>query len=193
MTLDQINAYEKLSDLAKHTVNAYLAGKPHADMPGDISCADAYLKACNKLNKNPGNNPSSAGRAILTGDKAQAYIKLVIFPKDVVDAAAAIMSREQILIELTQMAEVSICDIIRITEDGVIVIDDWNRLPRAYRKCIQSVKQGKYGLELKMYDRFRALARILIAQGGDAAIKFQQVNEDKELTPWNDITAGVDE
>lgn len=117
------------------------------------------------------------------------------FKKPVIENA--IMTREEMLRDLTDVANVSIDDVMswttcegdlidtqsgeQINYPSVITVRNMNDIPKHVLKCIKSVKQTKNGIELTLEDRHAARKLIADMQGFNAPI----VNINAEMTTEN--------
>ena len=66
------------------------------------------------------------------------------------------VSPERVLLELAAIGFADITDLAKV-EAGRVVISNTDDVPGDTRKAIASIKEGKYGLEIKMADKVRAL------------------------------------
>ncbi len=64
--------------------------------------------------------------------------------------------QDDVLRELASIAFLDITDIVSVRE-GKVFIADTDELPPDKRKMISGIKEGQYGLEIKFYDRLKAL------------------------------------
>ena len=64
--------------------------------------------------------------------------------------------QDDVLRELASIAFLDITDIVSV-RDGKVFIADTDELPPDKRKMISGIKEGQYGLEIKFYDRLKAL------------------------------------
>lgn len=64
--------------------------------------------------------------------------------------------QDDVLRELASIAFLDITDIVSV-RDGKVLIANTDELPPDKRKMISGIKEGQYGLEIKFYDRLKAL------------------------------------
>lgn len=87
------------------------------------------------------------------------------------------ITKEKIIYELDCIINAKITDYIML-EEGRLSFKDFNKLTESQVKAIESVKQGKNGIELKLHGKSWSIERICKMLGYDAPVKI----EDKRVT-----------
>lgn len=64
--------------------------------------------------------------------------------------------QDDVLRELASIAFLDISEIVSV-RDGKVIISNTDELSPEKRKMISGIKEGQYGIEIKFYDRLRAL------------------------------------
>lgn len=67
------------------------------------------------------------------------------------------LTQKQVLDELLALGFSDVTDYLDILDASELQLKDLSALPKTLRKAISSIKLGKNGLELKLYDKLRAL------------------------------------
>jgi len=199
LTEDQKALYEKLTPLQKHCANGSIAGK---------TAVKFYTAACKKIKKKPAKNGRAAGNQIITKPAVKAYIQSVLKPQTEKEANNAIMTRDEILESFSREARASIGNIMNFREGIVGFMDDDENTPihgmmlyfrdkddisKEDLALISEISVSAKGVvKIKMACKQKAKKEINLMQGYEAAAKFQLVDDDKELTPWDNVSAGVD-
>jgi hypothetical protein len=75
-------------------------------------------------------------------------------------AKSLLINKSQIIKDIQTELEVDISDIVDI-EDGNIIVKDLKSIPSDIRKTIQSIKQTKHGIEVKLYDKQKARDQLM--------------------------------
>lgn len=200
LTDDQKALYDKLTPLQKHCANGCIANKTSEKF---------YLAACKKLKKKPSKSPRESGHQIITKHHVKAYIQSVIEPLAIKEANNAIMTRDEIQESFSREARASIGDIMEFREGIVGFNDDDQNTPingmmlyfrdkeqisKEDLALISEISVSQKGVvKIKMACKQNAKKQLNLMQGNEAAAKFQLVDNDKALTPWDDVTAGVDD
>jgi len=186
-TPEQQELYNACTKLQQNVVINMIAG--------GMSQRKAYKKAGGKA-KNDGVADKSVSRMLSMGKVKAFYDSL-----KVVEAGDAIMSREESLKILTDMARTTITDVIDINN---IEIDDKDGKPvqranwafkevddisEASRRSIQELTAGNDGMKIKMHNQANAIKQLAIMQGWDSASKHEHIVEieDKAETSDRDL------
>lgn len=93
------------------------------------------------------------------------------------------ITKEKILYELDCIINAKITDYIML-EEGRLSFKDFNELTESQVKAIESVKQGKNGIELKLHGKSWSIERICKMLGYDAPVKI----EDKRATNFESMS-----
>lgn len=93
------------------------------------------------------------------------------------------ITKEKILYELDCIINAKITDYIML-EEGRLSFKDFNELAESQVKAIESVKQGKNGIELKLHGKSWSIERICKMLGYDAPVKI----EDKRATNFESMS-----
>lgn len=188
LTPEQIEAYEKLTKLQKGVALATLAGQ---------SPADAHRSAGGTCNNEA--QRKDLGGQILANPSVSAFMDLMkVEPAD--EIAPAILSRNEILVDLSDMARTSLTDVVTFSErqlidpeneeevlTSAIHIKTIDEIPVGARKAIKSVKQTKYGLEVTMYDGLAARKQVSEMCGYNAPIKSEITGKDGQPIQTQEI------
>ncbi len=67
------------------------------------------------------------------------------------------ITQERVLAELAAVAFANGTDFATVTRDGLVRITPTDDLPEWKKKAIAAIKEGRYGLEVKLYDKVQAL------------------------------------
>jgi phage terminase small subunit len=172
LTNEQIKAYETLTKLQKSVAMAKITGK---------SLTAAHRDAGGKC-KNE-NRRGSLIAEILKNHAVALFLELML---DTIapEVAAMVLSRDEILIDLTDIARTTLDDVVSFSERPLIDMENGmevlsstihirsiDEISHGARKAIKSVKQTKYGLEVQMYDGLAARKQITEMCGFDAPVK----------------------
>lgn len=103
---------------------------------------------------------------------------------DAAKIAAMVLSRDEILVDLSDIARTTLDDVVSFSErplidmeNGMTVLSSTihirsiDEISPGARKAIKSIKQTKYGLEVVMYDGLTARKQLTEMCGYDAPIK----------------------
>jgi phage terminase small subunit len=193
LTEQQLAAFEKLTKLQQGVVLNTLSG---------IKLAEAYRLAGGKGKTY--NSQAVSAKQILQNPKVAEFMDLFkVDPSSSI--AEAIMTRDKILADLTDIASVTIDDVAFFTERPLVDMENGmtvfsstvhvksiNDVRPEARKAIKSVKQTKNGLEIVLYDTLAARKQITDLCGyeapkkteltgpGGAPLQFQEI-PDEEL------------
>lgn len=93
------------------------------------------------------------------------------------------LSKERILHELKCIVDAKITDYIEL-KNGILTFKDFNKLTEEQVKAIESVKEGRSGIELKLHGKAWTIERICKMLGYDAPVKQEITGKDgKDLVP----------
>lgn len=93
------------------------------------------------------------------------------------------LSKERILNELKCILDSKITDYVDL-KDGKLIFKDFDELTESQIKAIESIKQGKNGLELKLHGKSWTIEQICKMLGYDAPTKQEVTGKDgKDLIP----------
>lgn len=185
LTDEQREAVEALPKLARRVVLEKVADP----IATDVEC---YRRAGGRA-KNDNSARSNVHQILTHPDTVNV---LSMFDQPVIDNA--IMTREELLRDLTAVANVSIDDVMSWTTcvgtmidsqtgdeseyPSIITVKNMDEIPKHVLKCIKSVKQSKSGMiELTMEDRHTARKLIADMQGFNAPT----VNINADVTAEN--------
>lgn len=168
---EQLTMYDNLTKLQRGVALASLAGnKPgEAHRIGGGKCKNEEQR-------------TALGVQILSYPNVKEFIdSFKVDPSP--EIALAVMSRDEMLMDLTQIARTSIDDVVTFSERPLVDLDGMEMLsstihvrsieeiPEGARKAIKSVKQTKHGLEVVLYDGLAARKQIADMCGYDAPKK----------------------
>lgn len=175
MNEEQLKLYEALTSLQKACVDIKIA-KPAT------SNAGAYCSATGRHDL-AANYASRLAHSVFNNKNVKAFLKSM----EVETIDDAIMSREQILTDLSDIAETRLEDVVDMihsddqmmnVESGEIytglqslTIKRLDEIPEHARKSIKSIKQGRYGIEITLYDAIDARKQLAAMQGYNAPAK----------------------
>jgi phage terminase small subunit len=169
---EQLTAYGNLTKLQKGAALASLAGmKP----------AEAHRQAGGTC-KNESHR-SRLGAEILNKPEVVRFVlSMAVEPS--AEIASAVLSRDEILMDLTDIARTTIDDVVTFSERPLVDMENGmqvltstihvrsiSEIPEGARKSIKSVKQTKNGLELVMHDSLVARKQIAEMCGYNAPTK----------------------
>lgn len=172
LTDEQLLAYDKLTKLQQLTALGVLSG---------MGQTEAYVAAGGKAKSDDSKRASAA--EILGNLNVVRFVDLMkTDPAE--DIAAAVMSRDEMLMDLTDIARATIYDVAEFTEtpvvdlatatqmgQSVIRVKSMDEIDPRHRKLIKSVKQTKYGIEIILHDAMAARKQIADLCGYDAPKK----------------------
>ena len=146
---------------------------------GNASEALRYAYSCKKHTDKSVWERSST---LLSSIKVQSRVKEL---QDELRAKSDI-TKERIMDELKVILNAKITDYL--TFDGSkIVFKNFNSLTEAHIKAIESIKQGKYGIELKLHGKPWTIDRICKMLGLDTPTKHEHTGKDGESL-FNDFS-----
>ncbi len=186
---EQLSIFEQMTKLQRGVALATLHG---------ANSADAHRQAGGKCNNEERRN--ALGDQILLNPVLQQFLdSFKVCPSS--DIADAVLSRDQMLIDLTLVANADVSDFMDFTngdrelmdlESGSIVEDQsivsvksMVDINPQQRRLIKSVKQGKYGIELTLHDAMAARKQITDMCGYNAPVK-QEISITKQLGDFYD-------
>ena len=70
------------------------------------------------------------------------------------------ISQDRVLKELAAIGFSRATDFVKITERGIVQLTPTDTLGDEQRRAISSIKEGKFGVELRLHDKLRALQMI---------------------------------
>lgn len=187
-TPEQIEAYEKLTKLQKGVALASLAGQ---------SPSEAHKSAGGTCNNE--SQRKDLGGQILANPSVSAFMELMkTDPAE--DIASAILSRDEILVDLSDISRTMLTDVVTFSErqlidpeneeevlTSAIHIKTIDEIPLGARKAIKSVKQTRYGLEVTMYDGLAARKQVSEMCGYNAPIKSEITGKDGQPIQTQEI------
>jgi phage terminase small subunit len=180
LTDEQIAAFEKLTKLQRGVALATLRGeKP----------ADAHRIAGGTCKNEANNARAKLGSEILNKPEVREFLDLMaVDPAP--DIASAVLSRDEILQDLTDIARTDLRAVASFTErplidmengmevlSSAIHVKSMDEIPEYAWKAIKSVKQTKHGLELVLHDSMQARKQISDMCGHNAPIKTELSGE----------------
>lgn len=173
-TKEQKELYDKLTSLQKSCVDIKIKNNT-------LSNGDIYRSVT--MRDVPDCNARRLGYSVLNNPNVKAFLRSL----EVETIDDMIMSREEILTDLSNIASTSLEDVIDMihsddmmmnTETGdlytgiqSLTIKRLEDIPDHARKSIKSIKQGRYGIEITLYDAVDARKQLAAMQGYNAANK----------------------
>lgn len=134
-------ATKGLTDKQRRFCNEYLV---------DLNATRAYMAAYPSTKKE--STASVCAAKLLRNAKVKEYLK----ERKKAQQERVEIRQDDVLRELARIAFVDVTDIVSV-KNGKIRIADTDDLPPEKRKIIAGLKEGRDGLEIKFYDRLRAL------------------------------------
>lgn len=116
----------------------------------DLNATRAYMAAYPSVKKETTARANSS--RMLTNANVQKYLEEMKKERQ----ERTQIRQDDVLRELASIAFVDVTDIVSV-KNGSVHIADTDSLPPEKRKIIAGLKEGQYGLEIKFYDRLRAL------------------------------------
>ena len=116
----------------------------------DLNATRAYMAAYPRVKSEESAHACAA--KLLRNATVESYLKKRIEDRQ----KRTEIRQDDVLRELASMAFLDITDIVSV-RDGKVFIANTDELPPEKRKMISGIKEGQYGLEIKFYDRLRAL------------------------------------
>jgi len=172
LTEEQVEAFGKLTKLQRAIALAKLSN-------GDI--VEAHRNAGGKCKNEK--YRSDLALQILSNPRTASFIDS-FKSLDGSRIAAMVLSRDELLLDLTDIARTTLDDVVSFSErllidmengmevlSSTIHIRSIDEISPGARKAIKSVKQTKHGLEVTMYDGLAARKQISEMCGYDAPIK----------------------
>lgn len=171
MTNEQLQMYNNLTTLQQNVaicrINMPLSSDSEVyKLGGGSATNDNSVRAC--------------ASEVLTNPNVVEFLDTFAIAK----VELAVMSRDDIIEDLSFIASADISDVAEFTDEECISVDDgktiWQstvrvksmkELTKLQRKLIKGVKQTKYGLELTLHDAMQARKQLTALQGFDAAKK----------------------
>ena len=192
LTDEQLSMFGELTKLKQGVAINTLAGMKPAD-----AHRNAGGKCANEANR------AKLGSEILNNPEVSRFIET--FKTDPSPALArAIMTREDMLSDLTDIANATIFDVMEFHNDGddimnmetgeqfsgqsVIHVKSMDKIDPKFHKLIKGVKQTKYGIELILHDSMAARKQIADLCGYDAPKKTELSGPDGTPIQTCDIT-----
>lgn len=142
------------------------------------NASEAFRRAytCKKMKDKTINENASR---LLADSKVAARIKEL--QKEIKEKSD--ITKEKILRELECIINAKITDYVEL-KDGKLSFKDFELLNENQVKAIESVKQGKNGIELKLHGKSWSIERICKMLGYDAPLKI----EDKKVTDFESMS-----
>jgi phage terminase small subunit len=172
LTEEQVASFGKLTKLQRGVALAKLSN-------GDVT--EAHRNAGGKSNNET--HRSRLANEILKNPATASFIDS-FKSLDASNIAAMVLSRDELLLDLTDIARTTLDDVVSFSERPLIDMENGmevlsstihirsiDEISPGARKAIKSVKQTKYGLEVVMYDGLTARKQISEMCGYDAPIK----------------------
>jgi phage terminase small subunit len=172
LTEEQVASFGKLTKLQRGVALAKLSNsdvvEAHRNAGGKSNNETHRSRLANEILKNPA-----------TASFIDSFKSL-----DASTIAAMVLSRDELLLDLTDIARTTLDDVVSFSERPLIDMENGmevlsstihirsiDEISPGARKAIKSVKQTKYGLEVTMYDGLAARKQISEMCGYDAPIK----------------------
>lgn len=172
LTDEQVASFGKLTKLQRGVALAKLSN-------GDV--VEAHRLAGGKSNNE--SHRQRLANEILKNPATASFIES-FKSLDASTIAAMVLSRDELLLDLTDIARTTLDDVVTFSERPLIDMENGmevlsstihirsiDEISPGARKAIKSVKQTKYGLEVTMYDGLTARKQISEMCGYDAPIK----------------------
>ena len=172
LTEEQVEAFGKLTKLQQGVALAKLSN-------GDI--VEAHRNAGGKCKNEK--YRSDLALQILSNPRTASFVES-FKSLDGSRIAAMVLSRDELLLDLTDIARTTLDDVVSFSERPLIDMENGmevlsstihirsiDEISPGARKAIKSVKQTKHGLEVTMYDGLAARKQISEMCGYDAPIK----------------------
>ena len=116
----------------------------------DLNATRAYKAAYLTVKKDE--TAAAAAARLLKNVKVKAYLEERIRERQ----KRTEITQDRVLREIAAIAFADIGDIVSVS-GGAVCLANTNELPEEKRKMISGIKEGREGVEVKMYDRLRAL------------------------------------
>lgn len=116
----------------------------------DLNATRAYMAAYPSVKKEA--TAASAAARMLRNVKVKEYLS----ERKKAQQERVEIRQDDVLRELASIAFVDVTEIVSV-RDGKVHIANTDELPADKRKIIAGIKEGREGLEIKFYDRLRAL------------------------------------
>ena len=116
----------------------------------DLNATRAYMAVYKAVKKEE--TASVCAAKLLRNAKVKTYLQKRM--KDRQERTQ--INQDDVLRELASIAFLDITDIVSV-RDGKVFIANTDELPPDKRKMISGIKEGQYGIEIKFYDRLKAL------------------------------------
>jgi phage terminase small subunit len=172
LTDEQLSRFDALTKLQRSVVLAHIANKPidvaHRDAGGTSRDESRRITLAGEILRNP------ATAAFVDS------MRVDVAP----DIASAVASRDEILRDLTEIAQTTINDVVTFSERPLIDMENgmtvltstihvrsMSEMPPNAMKAIKSVKQTKHGIELTLHDTVAVRKQISDMCGYDAPKK----------------------
>ena len=116
----------------------------------DFNATRAYKQAYPSCKKDTTANVN--GSRLLSNAKVQEYIDRRIKQR----SQRTEITQDNVLKELADIAFANITDFVRI-EGQEVIVKSTDEIPKNLLPAIESIKYGKYGIEVKFHDKVRSL------------------------------------
>jgi phage terminase small subunit len=178
LTTEQLKLYEALTPLQKKCVDIKITNPT-------LSNAECYRRA-NMIKYDNGDNKKYSDRyafALFNREPVKAFLKSM----EVETIDDMIMGREEMLADLTDIANAKLEDVIDLihTDDNMMNVDTGeiytgvesitvkrlSEIPEHVRKAIKSIEQTRYGIKVTLHDPLAARKMLADMQGFNAPVK----------------------
>lgn len=183
LTDEQQTLYDALTKLQRACVDIKISD-PLA------SHAEIYRRAKRMDKHHNVKHSERYGYNVMSSVAVKAFLKVI----NVETIDEMLMTRQQVLNDLQDIAETDINDIIDVVheDDTLMNVDSgeiisgvrvmsmkrMSDIPPAARKAIKKVKQGRYGIEVELYDSVAVRKAINEMQGYNAPVEQKVIVED---------------
>lgn len=169
---EQIELYERMTELQQQYALNRLAG---------MNIGDSYVATT--ASKAVTTTAGSTAASVL-----EAHLNVKSFLRSFIgfNISSAVLSRDEILLQLTDIANGTVYDVMDFQEDedtgqSILRIKNINELTPRQRILIKKIKQGKYGLELELHSSMEARKMINEMMGYNAPTEHKVLSEDNQV------------
>ena len=128
-----------------------------------MSQRQAYIKAGGRAKTKE--SQDSAATQLMSNIKVKAFHDSLM--KE--EVSTAIMTREEILENLSEIARTSINDLVELDEDSNLKFKSTNGIPQNNARSISEITINKDGLKMKLHSSPNAMKQIVAMEGWNAA------------------------
>lgn len=150
----------------------------------DLNATRAYRAAYPNCKKD--SSADAAARKLLGNTRIQTYISEQMKERQ----KRTEITQDRVIQELAQIAFAKITDYVEVQSDGeknIVVVKSTEKLSKNQVSAIAGIKQGKYGIEIKLNDKEKALEML----GRHLGMWNDKINISGEINtnnPYKDLT-----